>query len=117
MISSSIEIRRFSFSIRRDVDRRLQTCVRDEREAVLALELEGDRLDERIFLERVLDLLADRLDELEEVLGLELLVVDQEQVREDVVVALVQLVEIQGMAPGWGEMAPQDTPGPRSSRS
>ena len=43
----------------------------------------GDGLDEGIFLVVVLDLRANRLDELEEVLGLDLLFVDEEQVGED----------------------------------
>ena len=76
---------------------------------MLALELRGDRLDQGIFLERVLDLLADDLDELEEVLRLELLVVNEQHVREDFLVALVQLVEVQRIAPGSCGVAPQNT--------
>ena len=44
--------------------------------------------------EVVLDPAPDPLDHLEELVGLEQLVVGEEEVREDVVVALVELVEV-----------------------
>ena len=91
------------------MNRGAQPAVGDVRKAVLALELEGDRLDQRIFLVRVLDLCANGLDELEEVFGLELLVVDQQQVGEDLLIALMQFVEVQAVAPDRAGMAPKDT--------
>src|SRR5690242_18546796 len=99
------------------MDRCRQAGVRHEREAVLALELERDGLDDGVLLERVLDLRADRLHQLEEVLRLDLLVMDEQEIGEDVIVAFVQLVEIQSRAPGAWEMGPQNTPGSRSGRS
>ena len=60
---------------------------------MLALELDGDGLDEGVLDVLVLDPAADRLDELEELLGLPLGFADDEHVRVDLVVALVQLVE------------------------
>jgi hypothetical protein len=76
---------------------------------MVALQLERDCLDEGVLLEVGLDLGPDRLDELEEVLGLELLIVDEQKVREDVIVAFVQLIEIQPVTPMRGEMASQNT--------
>src|SRR6266566_3386146 len=63
-------------------------------ESVLAPQDVGDGLDERILLERVLDAAADRLDCLEKKLRIHLLLARQQQVGEEVVVALVKLVEI-----------------------
>jgi hypothetical protein len=60
---------------------------------MVALELDGDRLAERIVDERVLDAPADGLDELEELVGLPFGLADDEDVGEDVIVALVQLIE------------------------
>jgi len=41
---------------------------------------------------------------------LEVLVVDQEQVGEDLLVAFVQLVEVQAGTPMWCRVGEQDTP-------
>ncbi len=60
---------------------------------MLALELDGDRLAEGIVDEGVLDPATDRLDELEEFLGLPLGFADDDDIREDLVVAFMQLVE------------------------
>ncbi len=76
-----------------DVDGGRQPLVGDRDEAVLALEFLGDRLDQRVLLEAVLDLHADRLDELEELVGVHLLLAHEEQVGEDVVVAFAKLVK------------------------
>jgi sugar/nucleoside kinase (ribokinase family) len=64
---------------------------------MVPLELDGDRLDERIVLERVPDLAPDVLDELEELFRIEFGVVDEEDVGEDVRVAFVEFVEVQVM--------------------
>ena len=56
----------------RDIDRRRQAVIADVDEAVVPLELDGDRLAERIVVVLVLDPAADRLDELEELVGLPL---------------------------------------------
>ena len=69
--------------------------IRDEGEAVLPLEL-GAIASMRVSSSNVSWIRgADRLHELEEVLRLDLLVVDEQEIREDVIVAFVQLVEIQ----------------------
>ena len=77
--------RKFSSSSLRDVDRGRQPIVRDRDELVVPLELVGDRLDEGLVLERVEDPAADRLDELEELLGLHLVLAGEQHVGEDVV--------------------------------
>ena len=56
----------------RDVDRGAQPVVGDVQEAVLALEHGRDRLDQRVLRVTVLDPAADRLDEVEELVGLPL---------------------------------------------
>ena len=65
-------------------------------EVVVALEFLGDRLDQRIVLVVALDLLTDLLDKLEELVGLHLGVTREQDVGEDVVVALVEFVEVHG---------------------
>src|SRR4051794_37919694 len=76
-----------------DVDRSDEGVVPDEDEAVFALELHGDRLDEGIVGVGVLDPATDRLDELEELVGLPFGLADDDDLAEDLVVALAQLVE------------------------
>src|SRR3954471_18261931 len=76
-----------------DVDRSNEGVVADEDEAVFALELHGDRLDEGIVGVGVLDPATDRLDELEELVGLPFGLADDDDLAEDLVVALAQLVE------------------------
>src|SRR3954451_9928510 len=76
-----------------DVDRSNEGVVADEDEAVFALELHGDRLDEGIVGVGVLDPATDRLDELEELVGLPFRLADDDDLAEDLVVALAQLVE------------------------
>ena len=90
----SIATRKFSSSTGETLTAAVEPVVGDEDEAVLALELGGDRLDQRIVLVGVLDLVADRLDELEELVGIHLVVAGEEDVGEDVLVALVKLVEV-----------------------
>src|SRR3954449_3941682 len=72
--------------VARDVDRGGQPVVVDRDEPVVSLELERDRLDQRALLEGVQDPAPDRLDDVEELFGVHLLVANQEQVGEDVVV-------------------------------
>src|SRR5262249_30017960 len=76
--------------------------VRDEDEAVIALQLDGDRLDQRIVLVGVLDPAPDRLDQLEEVVRIHLVVAAEEDVGEDVLVAFVELVEEHAASAGKG---------------
>ena len=66
---------------------------------MLPLEFDGDRLDERIVLERVLDPAPDRLDQLEELVRFVLLLVGKEGVRKDIVIAFVEFVEMHACAP------------------
>jgi hypothetical protein len=81
---------------------------------VVALELDGDRLDQRIVLVGVLDPAPDRLDELEELVGVHLVVADEEDVGEDLLVALVELVEEHAGSDRDGEaMDRKYTVGPR----
>jgi hypothetical protein len=61
---------------------------------VVPLEFLGDRFDEGIVLEAVLDPQPDRLDELEELVGFHVVLADEENVGEHVVVALVELKEM-----------------------
>src|SRR5260221_2370868 len=77
----------------RDIDRGGQRGVADVDGNVLALELDGDGLDEGILDIAALDPAADRLDELEELLGLPFRFADHEDVRVDLVVAFMQLEE------------------------
>jgi hypothetical protein len=57
----------------------------------------------------VLDLFADDLDELEEVFGLELILVGDKEVREDFLIAFVKFVEVQRMTPNSCGLASQNT--------
>ena len=96
--------RKFSSSIADTLTAAVRRSSDDVDEAVLALELGGDRLDQRIVLVVVLDLATDGLDELEELVRLHLVLADEEDVGEDVLVALMQFVEIQRRPPvgkGW----------------
>ena len=63
---------------------------------MLALQLDGDCLDQRIVRESVLDASSNRLDQLEELVWIHLVVADEQDVREDVFVALVEFVEEHG---------------------
>jgi len=60
---------------------------------MLALELDGDRLDQRIVREGVLDPPANRLDQVEELVGFPLGVAVEKDVREDLFIPLVEFVE------------------------
>ena len=80
--------------IPRHIDRGRQPLVGNEREAVFTLELRGDRLDERIFVKADLNPAANRLDELEELLRLPLLLVGEEDVRVDLGVAFMEFVVV-----------------------
>ena len=86
----------------RDVDRRRQAFVRDEDEAVVALELDGDGLDEGIVVVRVLDAAANRLDELEELVGFHLALAGEDHIGVDLLVALVEFVEVHVGTAGGG---------------
>ena len=85
---------KFSSSIVDTLTAAVRRSSDDEDEAVLPLELGGDRLDQRIVHVIVLDLMADRLDELEELVGIHLVVAGEQDVGEDVLVAFVEFVEI-----------------------
>ena len=63
---------------------------------MIAFEFEGDRLAEGIVHVGVLEPAPDGLDQLEELVRLPFGLADDEDVREDIVVALMQLVEEHG---------------------
>ena len=93
---------------RRDVDRGHDPVVGDKEEAVLALQLGCDCLDQRIVRIGVLNLVTDRLDELEEVVGIHFLFADEEDIGEDVLVALVEFKEVHaGLGRNRDGMDPQ----------
>src|SRR5690349_2366688 len=64
--------------VARDVHRSGQPVVADRDEAVVALELVGDRLDQRVLLEGIEDAPADGLDDVEELLGVHLVLAGEE---------------------------------------
>jgi hypothetical protein len=76
------------------VDRRREPRIGDGDELVVALELGGDRLDERIVLELLLESIPDRLDDVEELVRRHLLLAREQQVAEEVVVAFVEFVVV-----------------------
>ena len=83
-----------------DVDRHAQPAVVHDREAVDAGELVRDGLHEGVLLELLEDRRARLQHQVEELVLVEFAVVDQHQVRQQVVVGLVKLVEVHGESIG-----------------
>jgi hypothetical protein len=87
-----------------------QSGVAHEDEAVGPLELGRDRLDERVFLECLGDGRAGLLDQREELVARHLDLACEDDVRHEVVVALVHLVEVHepsGVGERWRRPMPE----------